>query len=126
MNPEPGLNHDWVGVVLNPATEGVVPASGPYVVLTAYHHSDNAFYELGVVHHEVNAHQLLDHIPTAPPHRCVDADVCWTLDFHTSAGPIDSREVTEQQATALLGCDVREVLAIGRTDHAVWVRAGGS
>lgn len=111
--------HDWTGVFVSGA-----PSGEPYVVLTACHHTDDVFYELGVVRHEVTPAQLLAAVPNEPPHDCQapDVTICWMLDFHDENGDlVDNREVTAEQAAALLGADLEALLAVGQANHQAWV-----
>lgn len=112
---ERALAHDWTGVF------ATVPTDQDSVVVTACHHVDNAFYELGVMDHEVTPQRLFAVLPEEPPHDCTSADICWMLDLHTPEGTVDNREVTAEQASDLLGKDVWELLAVGRANHEAWV-----
>lgn len=109
--------HDWTGVFTS------VPQEGDHIVVTACHHTDNAFYQLGLVEHEVTPEQLFAAIPNEPPHACSDASICWMLDRYTDGDLVDDREVSEEQAAALLGQDIQALLEVGRRNHEAWVES---
>lgn len=74
-----------------------------FLVLTACHHGDQEFYEIGRVPLEVSAETFLARLPDTKPHDCDKADMCLILDYwpDEATGISDDREITLELANAL-------------------------
>lgn len=82
------------------------------LMLTACHHGDQEFYELGLVEHEVPAEKLLAMLPADTVHDCGPNDVCFVVDAMDDQDDIVAdRNVSADLARKLLDQNLDEALA---------------
>ena len=79
-------------------------------------HDDNEFYWLGQpFQHEVPAKAFIESLPKEPPHVCAEHNECYMLDLLDENGDtVDDREITREQADALLDGRFDELYAQAR------------